>query len=270
MRKVTKFVGLIVAGFVALAVIALGLVFAFSVFIGGGEPEADSFSHEVEYRLEFQPNGTLNDTELIVPYPEDGRFQSAVRGNVSNVSILNDMNASLSIVETSRGEMLRLEMGRFEPETREERFSSSRDPEEMENVTGDVEIVERNISGDGGYTSYDLVIKAKYNRSLDTRNGLEDEPHLRSESSTECRSPRETGCATTEAFVSYEASDSTHTELSVRLEGRNSWWNWGWSGNSYSQRFYNSFYDDDNLVGSQDRWITLTGREDQGEGNYRG
>lgn len=265
MRKLTKIAGVVLAGIALLGLLLVGLVSTVAFLIGGSSPEPDSFTHEVEYRIEFRTNGSLNNTELLVPYPEDQRFRSIIDGNTSKVSIVNEMNASLSIVETSRGGMLRLDIGEFRPENRSERFETDR---RIENETGELEVARGNITGLAEYSSYDLTIRAKYNRTIDTRNGLTNEPHLRS-TDAECAGPRETGCATTEAFVSYNASNDTHTELNVRLAGRNSWWDWGWSGNEYRQSFYNSFYDDDNLAGSQNQWVTLTGKEEQGDGNYR-
>lgn len=265
MKRITKIVFLALGALLMLSAVLGGIaLFTIFTFIDS-EPEEDSFRHEVEYTMEFTPNGTLNGTELIVPYPEDERFQSAIRGNTSNVSIHNELNASLSIVETEKGEMLKLDVGDFTPELPEERFGPRATPR---NRTGDPEIREENVTGLNRYSPYSLVIKAEYNRSLDTKNGLENEPNLRS-TKAKCQSPYAGDCATTEAYLKYNTSDDTHADLNVRLEGRNSWWNLGWSSNTYSQRFYHSFYDDKNLVGSQDDWIMLEGREEQGDGSYR-
>ncbi len=263
-RKWLKIAGILLAAIIVLTAVAIGIVVLVIFSIGTSGPDPGSFMHQVEYTAEFRFNGTLNDTEIIVPYPDDGRFQSAIRGN-SDARLSNELNASLSIVNTSRGEMLKLDVGDFTPRTDSERFE--REFRRLENNT-DREIRRVNVTGLAKYSSYNLLVRFDYNRSLDTRNGLTNEPHLES-TSAECRGPRESGCAMTGAFLNYTASNSTHMELSVRISGRNSWWNWGWSGNSYSQRFYNSFYDNQNLVGSQKGWITLRGREDQGEGSYR-
>lgn len=118
--------------------------------------------------MEFRPNGTLNDTELIVPYPEDERFRSALKGDEPNASLINELNASLSTVETERGEMLRLNIGDFTPQTQFQRFEPPKEiKRRVENGSEERKVIGRNITGTSRYSSYDLVVKIKYNRSLD-------------------------------------------------------------------------------------------------------
>lgn len=70
--------------------------------------------------------------------------------------------------------------------------------------------------------------------------------------------------------MNYDADNETYLEFDVGLEGRNSWnEGFSWRGNNYRQDFYNSYYDNSYLIGSQDSWITLTGREVEGDGTYR-
>jgi hypothetical protein len=275
MKEFLKFVGL----FSGLALAFLGtlflLIIGIGLMLGGSGPEEDSFMHEVEYTADIQANGTLNDTEILLPFPQDEEFQKSVELNSSNVSLHNDWNASLSVVNTSRGEMLEADIGEFDPEHSRERFQRMINNTDINETGTEIErpkvrTGEMNGTEINDYVSYSLVILVDYNRTLDTRNGLETEPHLFSNRSADDCGPSETDeCVSTEAYLSYDTGNGTHVDLNVDLEGRNSWWNWGWSGNHYSQRFYTSFYDDGNLVGSQEEWITLTGRQDQGEGNYR-
>ena len=214
------------------------------------------------YDASFTANGSLNDTVLILPYPDDERFRNVLNGTDPNATIINDFNASTSITDSG---LLRLELGDFRPETREQRFRSEVNitPEQNESIR------QANFSGINRYSSYDFIVKIEYNRSIDTRRGLSNEPHLDSNSS-ECLSSRESGCAVTEAFLSYEAGNDTFVELDVGIEGRNSWTEgFSWQGNSYRQDFYNSYYSNEYIVGSQDQWIQLSGREVEGDGVYR-
>jgi len=224
----------------------------------------ENFSHQVEYNVDLRTNGTLNDTSLLFPYPEDEKFHQAIENDsAQNVSIANDFNASTSI--TGSG-YLKLDVGDFRPQTKNERYSSERiniTPEENE------ELRRNNLTGIREYSSYEFIVQIDYNRSIDTREGLTNEPHL-SSNTAECRNARESGCASTEAFLSYETGDDTYLEADVNIVGRNTWnEGFSWQGNEYRQNFYNSYYENDYLKGSQDNWVELFGREEQGDGVYR-
>ena len=250
-----------------LAVIGV-ISFAVALF-SALDGEAQNFSHQIEYSAEVRANGTLNDTEILLPYPEDKRFREALEnGSVDpNVTISNDFNASTSITDEG---YLRLDIGDFRPETREERFRDiTENPTFPDDFNESSDLRERNVSGIHEYSSYDFYIRIDYNRSINTREGLEQEPHLVSNVS-ECQNVHESGCATSKAYLSYDASNDTYLEMNFGVEGRNSWnEGFSWRGNSYRQDFYNSFYDNSYLIGSQEDWITLTGREVEGDGTYQ-
>jgi hypothetical protein len=272
MRRVFKIAGIVLGSFALLSLVLIALLFGLLVSLGLEEPEQESFAHEIEYSADFQANGTLNNTKFLLPYPESERFRQAVtEGENENISIHNEPNASLSLTNTSRGTMLQVDLGNFTPEVSSPRptpINESEYPEEIESVEGNISnpIFEE-------YRSYDIVISVDYNRTIDTRNGLEVEPHLPANRTRTypCDHPGEPECfsSSTDVYLSYDAGNDAYVDLNLDLEGRNSWWNLGWSGNSYSQRFYTSYYEDDKLVGSQNRWFTLTGAETQGSGNYR-
>lgn len=259
-------IGIILGGIAILAILLLvGLTVSLIMSL---DTEPENFSHQVEYSAELRTNGTLNDTEILVPYPEDERFREVIENSSedTNVTLTNDLNASTSITDSG---YLRLDIGDFRPQTREERYRDITDnptfPDEY-NESGDMR--ERNVSGISKYSSYDFYIRIDYNRSINTSRGLTEEPHLIS-NSTECQNARESGCAVTRTYMSYDAADETYLEFDVGLEGRNSWnEGFSWGGNSYRQDFYNSYYDNSYLVGSQNRWIDLIGREVEGDGTY--
>ncbi|MFQ3308412.1 MAG: hypothetical protein ACI977_000647 [Candidatus Nanohaloarchaea archaeon] len=268
MRSLFKLLGLLVASLAALTVIIIALTLTLLLAIGfmfsglGSEPS--HIEHEVEYNAQIHTNGTLNDTRILLPYPQDDRFIEAVNTNSTNVSIHNEFNTSLEAVNTSKGVFLELDMHRFQPEKRSRGLAEINDSKLPEKT----EVREVNHTGIDKYKRYDLSIAVKYNRSLDTRRGLENEPHLRS-NSTECRSYEE-NCATTEAFLQYDTGNETYLDMDVRIDGRNSWASgFSWSSNSYSQSFYSSYYDNEYIKGSQDTWLALTGVERQEEGTYR-
>ncbi len=276
MKKEYKILAAVFGGFAVLSILAIAAFIGLIMSIGSGQPEEGSFTHEVEYSAEFTANGTLNDTVFYLPYPEDEEFRDKVRMNGSNVSIHNEWDANLSVVNTSRGEMLKADIGDFQPQTFDDRFLEEINQTELPEEVERDEILNRTYTNStelSDYATYDLIISVDYNRTLDTRNGLTEEPHLNSNSTTlsDCGvGPREScDVVTTDAFLSYDTSNETYMEMNVRLNGRNSWWDWGWSGNSYRQSFYNSYYDDSKIKGSQNGWITLRGSEEEGEGNYR-
>lgn len=242
--------------------LVIGLISSVIALISALDGEPQNFSHQVEYSAEVRANGTLNDTEILLPYPEDERFRQALNGEDPNVTIVNDFNASTSITDSG---LLRLDIRDFRPETREERFTREVNitPEE------DEELRRVNFSGIREYSSYDFIVQIDYNRSIDTERGLENEPHL-SSNSTECESPRETGCATTQAYLSYEARNNTYLEMDAGIYGMNQWTEgFSWRSNSYRQDFYNSYYYNSYIIGSQENWVELLGREVEGDGVYQ-
>lgn len=260
MDRMEKIIVALVAIFIVSASIFVGLAVS---FFSAFDSEPQNFSHRIEYSAEIRANGTLNDTEFLLPYPENEKFREALENDSpENVTVINDFNASTSLTDSG---LLRLDIGDFRPETREERFSRETNisPEENERIEED------NLSGINEYSSYNFLVQIDYNRSIDTRRGLSSEPHLPSNSS-ECRTPRESGCAAAEAYLSYDAENSTYLELSVGIDGWNEWnEGFSWQGNSYRQDFYNSYYDNDYLKGSQEARIELLGREVEGDGVYR-
>ena len=254
---------------VLLLLVVMALTALFVSLILSLDSEPQNFSHEIEYSAELRTNGTLNDTEILVPYPDDQRFRNALLNGSEdpNVTISNDLNASTSITDSG---YLRMDLGDFRPQTREQRYreitGNSTLPDDY-NESGDLR--ERNVSGIHGYSSYNFYIRINYNRTINTSEGLTEEPRLVSNVS-ECQNARESGCATSRAYFDYEASNETYLEFDVGLEGRNTWnEGFSWQGNSYRQDFYNSYYDNSYLIGSQEDWITLTGREVEGDGTYR-
>ena len=247
---------------ILLVLVLIGLAIS---LISSLDTDPQNFSHQIDYSVELRTNGTLNDTEILVPYPNDERFRNIVenRSENPNVTISNDFNASTSITDSG---LLKLDIGDFRPETREEKL---RYLEENTEFNDSEEIRKINVSGINEYSSYDFYIRIDYNRSINTSKGLTEEPHLIS-NSAECQNARESGCATTQAYMNYEAGDQTYLEFDIGLEGRNSWnEGFSWRGNSYRQDFYNSYYDSSYLIGSQDGWVTLSGREVEGDGVYR-
>lgn len=269
MRNVFKLLGLMTAGLALVSLALITLIISVGIFFGGINPQPGSFSHEIEYTAEIHTNGTLNNTTLLLPYPEDSKFAKAINGNLTNSTVRNDINATLSTVNTSKGLMLKAEIDSFTPQPYDQNYERINESE----LSDGEKIGKINRTGIDKYRRYDIIVQIDYNQSLDTRNGLETEPHLRAERqpTDQCTSLGDAECfeSTTEAFLSYDAENDTYMTLDVSLEGRNSWFTMGWSGNTYSQRFYTGYYEDLYYTGSQNKWATLTGREVQGDGNYR-
>ena len=276
MKEFLKFILI----FLGLFFIFIGIIFSFVIGIGLimdlSEPEKDSFEHKVTYTADLKSNNTLENVTVLLPYPDDKEFRRSVKLNASNVSIHNDWNATISQVNTTNGTMLKASIEKFVPETGRERFEREINESEIE---GDTEIrrkiksEEVNNSKFNDYVSYSLIIDLTYNNSIKTRRGLEIGPNIASHRSSTpgCGSFYEENCfnSSTQIFLSYDAENNTAVDLSLSLEGRNSWWNLGWSSNSFSQNFYTGFYDDSKVIGPQNDWIKLEGRERQSQGSYR-
>ena len=221
--------GIAILSIMFLTILVVSVIMSF-------DTEPENFSHQIEYSADLRANGTLNETVILVPYPDDERFRNAVENNVQdpNVTISNDFNASTSITDSG---LLKLDIGDFRPQTREERFIDiTENPvfPDRYNESGDLR--ERNVSGITAYSSYDFYVRIDYNRSIDTMDGLTNEPHLAS-NTTECQNVRESGCASTKAYMNYTTSNDTYLEFDVGIEGRNTWnEGFSWRGNSYRQR----------------------------------
>ncbi|WP_135609909.1 hypothetical protein [Methanococcoides sp. AM1] len=64
-------------------------------------------------------------------------------------------------------------------------------------------------------------------------------------------------------YADYETSSDNNVRISVRMEGLNQWWVYGWSYNGYNDRIFAE------LTGEQDGWVTVKGQVVTGEGVYK-
>ncbi|UGV40263.1 hypothetical protein J7W08_09265 [Methanococcoides orientis] len=63
-------------------------------------------------------------------------------------------------------------------------------------------------------------------------------------------------------YADYETGSDTNVQISVRMEGLNQWWVYGWSYNGYNDRISTE------LTGGQDGWVTVKGHVVTDEGVY--
>ncbi len=234
----------IVGGLLAVWLLSVGLFV--NALDDAFEPIPESIEHRVDYEATFQVNGTVEDVRMMMPFPEGQEFAA----KLENSTTVKPEDWNLSTAATDRGSMMVIEADRITP---------YRDG----NVTGERDEL-------GYQDTYDIEFSVNYNRTIDTRNGLETEPRLPTrnrEDSDRCMSQGECYSSTSDAYLNYSASDDAFTYIDIDLEGRNSWFSLGWTGNFYSQELRTGI--ERRVSGSQSDWVPLNGTEEQGVGNYR-
>jgi hypothetical protein len=262
---------------VAVAVLVLlvaGIAGALSLY--QDQLYRDSYESTYSYRVSFGANESLENVTVYAPIPvEDGEVR-VVGTNVTTRSY--DETAppdappvSASVVETDRGPMLALTVDRYPVETKYYRFV------EEDGVGRRVEINESEYDpGDPEMVAYtdrsvQVEVSVQADHSIDTRSPTGTEPLLSPEYTrepTDCRDDffESARCyaVTSDAYLDYDGPAGTQTTLWVELAGRNEWWVFGWSGNSYEEDYIVEF------TGPQDGWVRIEGTLMTGWGNYRG
>lgn len=239
----------IIAGLIGLVLLASALI-TISIIgtvlsLADVEPHNDSFSHEISYEFSIETNSTLRNTSFLAPFPQDKEFAKSFSNQSQNTTFSNEFNGNAELVEVNGTTMLRLESDEIKSRVNSNQIS----------------------------TPIELSYTKKYNRSLNTSHGLQEEPAIPVEDrSTELRTPCDSrACYSSNAqvYADYRAENSTAVSISLDLEGWNEWFTTGWSGNQYRQHFSVGYYNGDYLQGSQSSNVLLRGREVQGDGVYR-
>lgn len=63
-------------------------------------------------------------------------------------------------------------------------------------------------------------------------------------------------------YADFHATPSTELSIAISINGRNTWWVFGWSGNEYSDELYLS------LTGESHDWVQISGNLTVGFGRY--
>lgn len=246
MKSRTKkiIVGIAVLMFLISAAIVLSFV-SLLLSLADTEPQPGSFTHEVSYEFDVETNSTLRNVSFLVPFPQNQEFVEGFPNISENTTFSNEFNGTVELVEVNGTQMLELKINELRP-----RRTSNQ-------VTIPAE----------------LSYEKRYNRSLNTSHGLEQEPAIpvenRSEYFRDSCDSRKCFSSTTEVYADYQTENDTAVFIRLVLDGWNQWFTTAWSGNEYRQYFSTGYYNGVHLNGSQSNWVLIEGEEVQGDGIYR-
>lgn len=250
----------VVLGFVALLV--------FSGCIGGGESVNETYTSEYSYSVSVQPTGNLTNASFLVPVPSrdnasfvaEALVREQRRGNATEPGEepVDRPPWSLSVDGTRYGPMLRIHADELPAEyVRGQPLDEEGDP----------------LPSNGSEARprvYSVSASVEVNRSIDTRDALTREPVLEPKfnvSEVECTPARpddsDAECYSYDGriYASYNASPGTRVDVGVSTYGDNSWFDLGWTGNTYHDFTHTEAVNDSG-------WTVSDGSFTEGEGNY--
>ena len=231
----------------------------------GVEPESRAGVYDYTFGLDAY--GTVENATIRVPLPvDDGE-------SVLNASVLAP-NGSVdaleaSVVDTQYGPMLELRAAEFVVEPRY--FETT----EADGLGRRVEISESEYDPENPnhskveFRSVDVLVTVDAPYPVDTETPVGDEPLLPTTSdrvATACRFPT-TDTATcfdydAPLYLSYDANEGTRVDAILAFEGRNEWFDGGWTWNGYRDSV------DYRATGPQSGWVSAEGHLLVGNGNY--
>ena len=195
-----------------------------------------SYRSEYRYEITIDSDSALYNVTLLVPLPIiDGRSRigdEIIAGHASKPD-----GWSCSIVETKHGKMLKISAEKIPPGVRK-RISAVVD-------------VGRDINTKNPIGSEPLL-SPKYNLTLSTY----DLPYPEGQSPPTCYEYE------SRIYADFESPTDAEVSIYIEAEGENSWWVYGWSGNSYRDRVGITF------TGEQPGWHIASGKLVYGEGRY--
>jgi len=250
MTKIKKFGFGIIAAIVVLA--GLWMYHAHGLY-------EESYRSEYHYGITIQSDSVLHNITLFVPLPvfeEKSKIGDEIMAG--NASKRDDWDCR--IVETEHGKMLKISAEEIAPE-----FHPLPVPLPPESIEPGEEETPASMS-----KGISVTVAADHN--INTKNPTGNEPLLSPEynlTRSACELPYPEGrtppaCYEYESriFADYTASPDAKFSIYIELEGRNSWWVYGWSGNEYRDNVNVT------LVGERHGWYIASGRLIEGEGRY--
>jgi len=235
MKKITKFgIGIIIT------VVVLASLWMYHTH----ELYEKSHRSEYEYEIIIESNSILHNITLFVPLPVlEGGSRVGDEIMTGNTSKPDDWN--FSIVETEHGKMLKISAEKIAPKP------------------------PLPVPGEG--TDW-ILVKLQADEEINTKNSIGNEPLLSPKynlTSSDCEFPYPEGrtlpnCYEYESriYADYVTSSDAKVSIYVEIEGRNSWWVYGWSGNNYRDQIEITF------IGEQHGWYVALGKLVIGEGRY--
>lgn len=219
----------------------------------------ESYRSEYHYGIRIQTDSVLHNVTLFVPLPVfEEKSKIGDEMMAGNASKRDDWDCR--IVETEHGKMLEISAAEIAPEFRP--LPVPLPPESIE--PGEEETLASMPEG--------ITVTVDADHDINTKNPIGNEPLLSPEydltrSTCELPYPERRGppnCYEYESriYADYTASPDAKFSIYIELEGRNSWWVYGWSGNEYRDNVNVT------LVGEKHGWHVASGRLIEGEGRY--
>lgn len=217
----------------------------------------ESFSSEFQYEITLKTDSKLKNVSLLLPFPE----------NIPEIEekLLNDgsaENIDLRIVEGKHGKMLELTADNITPVYHSAPIPIK--PEETSAITSQTSEVYSNETPI--LTPIRIVFVAESDEEIETKNPppeilLNPKYNL---TETDCKFPVRSGrCYSYESLIYADYEGYGNISIYIRLEGRNSWWIYGWSGNEFRDTIIAT------ILGEKRRWIRVEGKLITGEGVYK-
>lgn len=244
----------------------LGVLALLAVALSGClSPIEESFKHTLNYRVSVEFRDTEQDMALpseveevknitvIVPFP----FLDELPMDLQNLTVPENWKAE--IIETPYGKMLKLR-GENVKTWKMEPMPVPVEP--GKNVAVTPEIVKR-------AASYEFEVSVRLERDVNTLKPLDNEYvlkpklDLKEDACGEVRTKyfRNLRCYTYTTKVFYESEPMVNASVVVWLEGRNDWFQMGWTGNEFDDFIH--------VYLTQEGWQSVNGRMEAGTGVYR-
>lgn len=250
-RRLLLVVG--VAVFVVLAVLA-GSLWLYSEHL-----YRSSYESGYDYELALTTNESLENVTLYLPVPA-GVEDPDLAGRLVEEGNTAGGNFSYAIVDTRYGPMLRVTAERVAVTPRYYEFvEEGGRGERVEIPASEYDPSNPNMTRDANEETF-LTVSAPTDESVETDAPWGAEPLLtprydRRPAACDFPAPDWLRCYEYDSrvYASYEANDTAQVNVLTRVEGRNAWWVFGWSADSYRDGVSTE------LRGPRDGWSNVTG-----------
>lgn len=241
------------------------LILLTALLLGCMKPVEESFKHTLSYRISIEFGDFRGD--VIIPPEID---------EVKNVTIVVPLpilgeepmdlgkmmvpeNWKAEVVETPYGKMLRLSGENVKTWVMKPMPIPA---EPGKTPTATPQMIKRSAL-------YEFEVRVELNREVNTLNPFDGEYTLQPKfelEEIECSEDyikhyRNARCYTYATKVFYESEPRVNASVVVWLEGRNEWFQMGWSGNEFNDKIFAHL--------TQEGWHSVKGRIDVGKGVYR-
>jgi hypothetical protein len=259
MRKVTK-----LAIGIAATLVLLACLFTYYTH----RLYERSYASEYHYAVTIETDSILHNVALYLPLPMlEGASKIGDELIAGNVSKPDDWDCN--VAETEHGRMLEISAREIAPQ-----FHPL--PTPIEPGTEPQEPPDGNVSDTFPRTTVStpegISITVHADHGINTKKPIGNEPLLSPKynlTRSTCELPypegrTPPGCYEYQSriYTDYTAPPNAKFSIYIELEGRNSWWVYGWSGNEYRDNANVT------LLGENHGWHVTSGKLIEGEGRY--